>query len=556
MVGRHVAAWTLCSLLLGCAHHALPDPPEARAIASQEPCDGMTFVDPVGVRALLVQGYARDATISPEGAPSPLVKMVTVVEDSGRLTFNDIVHRPAPSQALTHCKLDPGSLSVEAVAGQLDGNYLFTPTRDVLVSIDSGFGLVVRAGQEVEQLIVAPNYDTSAYRPYSRVGRDKPPAASGHSPGGGGYAAGGVNGGAGEDGDPGEAGADGANGRPGANGAVLGQSGGDGGAGGDGGDGSSGLDGADGRSAGASGGDGGDGTDGGTAGHGSHGGSGVPGQDAQGGDDGDRGQDGPLMEIVLRPIYSRFYPDEELVFAEVDTTWHTNQGEPYKTETQNYIFHRRQPFVFTSTGGDGGQGGRGGRGGPGGSGGDGGAGGDGGKGGDGGDGGRGGPGDKKSGTAAGQMGQGGDGGDGGNGGNGGNGGHGASAGCSGDGGNGGRGGDGGHFAVSIAGSGAFSSDVQRAIEFRSVPGDGGVAGARGAPRSPSAGGSRGGVGSLGKAGGAGNGAPRGSAGAKGKVGEHPGQNGRRGRANGACRPGDGMRGPAGVPIRPEFRRMN
>jgi hypothetical protein len=521
-VGLALAVW-------GC-HPVAPEAPLRREFGSFVPCTGLSRVPTDQVRAVFAQGYA--GTLSPEAGPTRTVDVLTVVTHAGDLVFSDIVHPEDRSQVYVHCKLDPASLAVAPIAGSVSGGWVFTPARDVLQSLDSGFGLTVRAGGVVEHLVYPPRYDTAAYSPFDREAPPKPPGDRGSSPPPGGRAAGGARG---EDGEDGEDGGDGGDGD---DGALTGQSGGDGGGGGAG---SPGVDGAPGA-VGAPGGDGTDAADGGDGGDGGDGFRGGPGGD---GFDGARGEDGPSLDIVFRPIRSRFYPDEELVFAEVVATW----SGGYRTERLNYVFHPRQGFRFRSVGGAGGDGGQGGRGGDGG---DGGAGGPGGPGGPGGLGGAGGPagtvGTPTEGVPAGSGGEGGDGGDGGRGGRGGSG---SVAGCGGDGANGGRAGDGGDITVTIEGSPAFRATVRQWMQFESIPGPPGRGGARGDAGESGSGGPAGPAGPLGEGGDGGAGSFAGPTGEDGDDGD-PGVPGRSAFAP-SCSNRDGAPGGPGRPKPVEIR---
>lgn len=484
--------------------------------------------------------------VAVEDTGVPIVGMIALATADGMLHYSDIVHASGASQALRSAKLDPSTLSFSPICGQIalvrgDPPHLgpFRPSRSVLCSLDAGFGVTVRAGGVSETLVVPPLYDSSLYAPYHRAGNSRSAASSGQSPSGFAFGAA-----AGANGSMGNQGAAGGNGRPGMNATQHGMAGGNGGNGGPGGHGRSGNAGHANRSPGGTGGAGGRGGNGTNGGHGSYGGHGFRGQNAGRGSDGARGEDGPALTVQIRPIYSKFYPDEELVFMQIDARW--NEGG--RRESYDYVFHRGDRFDVRSIGGRGGDGGSGGRGGNGGAGGAGGNGGPGGAGGNGGAGGSGGPGTQD--RAPGRQGPGGAGGNGGNGGNGSNGGNGAMAGNGGHGGHGGRGGDGGRIQVTIEGSRDFAEEIRRTIQFVSIPGQGGSRGDAGANGSAGWAGRAGAGGAAGRAGSGGYGSPGGQAGSAGSQGRG-GNSGSAGPGN-SYRASPGRPGSAGVPIPVSF----
>ncbi len=509
------------ALALAACRPVVPPPLPVRELAGAAPCDGPTRVDRDDVARIFVQP-GRIGAISPEADGVAIFDTIGVTTRTGGLLYTDLAHAREPGQAFTHCKLDLESLRIQPIAGRLHDSLRFAADRDVLASLDSGFGAVVRAQDVVERVVFAPWYDSRAYAPFDRQGRVTPGRAAGAPGQSGGTAPAGATGRAGQ---PGE---DGLPGRPGARGTLPGQSGGAGGAGGAGGDGRTGAAGSGEGAAGKRGQDGGDGAPGGRGGPGAAGG---PGGD---GAAGLRGENGPQLDVVVRPIQSPFYPGERLVYAEVHARWSGRDGT--RSEQRNYILHEGARFRFRSEGGAGGRGGDGGRGGQGGGGGAGGAG---GRGGDGGAGGKGG------GTTT--VGPGGPGGSGGDGAPGGRGGDAAPGGCGGSGGAGGRGGDGGQIRVRIQGPADFRAGVRRSLVFESVPGaggDGGRTGGRGAEGLP------GGGGSGGRAGLGGSGGSGGSLGAGGASGR-AGALGTAGRTAGmlACRPDRGESGAPGRRLR-------
>jgi hypothetical protein len=445
-------------VLAGLACKPVAPPPLAqRDFGANTPCEGPTRVAPGQATELFLHKTANSA-ISPEAAGVPLFEMVSVATRDGGLVFSDVVHAEGVRQTYIHCKLDLSNVEFQGVAGHIGPQHLFTPMRDVLASLDTGFGAVVQLGGARHAAIFPPNYDTRAYLPFDREAPDAPKAAPGLGGVWGGKALKGANGAAGSNG------GDGLDGRPGPNGTTPGMSGGDGGNGGPGG---AGVDGAGGSGEGGAGRDGGDA---GNGGNGAQGGNGSPGGPAGPGATGQRGEQGPTLEVLARPIQSPFYPGEELVYVLVKASWTNTSGTTYRQESLNYIFHHGQPFLIRSVGGDGGEGGDGGIGGAGGAGGLGGAGGSGGPGGRGG-----------NGSGSERVGPGGKGGDGGNGGNGGPGGNGANGGCGGNGGNGGKAGDGGSIFLRVVGPDGFRRQVLRDIQLESVPGRPGAGGARGLP---------------------------------------------------------------------------
>ena len=389
--------------------------------------------------------------VATEDRAVSVLEVVGALDDRGRLFITDLVHNRGHDPADVYGKLDYRAIMLSSAQGRIDPKTLrFTPHPDPLVALDTGYQVDVKVARHVEQVVLRPLYDADRYRPYRAPGRSPPAAAAGSS-GPPSIRDSGLDGADGADGERG-ANPHGGNGARGDAAEKVGQPGGHGGDGGDG------VDGVEGGK-------------GGRGGHGGHGGSGRAGGGGGRGKGGARGGSGPALKIEIRPAYSKFYPDETLVFIQVD-------GGKVR---RRYIVHPEQPFSIASVGGRGGAGGAGGRGGPG------------GRGGNGGDGGGGGDGGAGKYDANNLRGPGGAGGPGGNGGDGANGGR---AGIGGDGGSGARGGDGGRVDVRFAGapSPAFVRLVRRWIEVQSIGGEGGAAGAAGAS------GSRGGGGSAGKKG--------------------------------------------------------
>jgi hypothetical protein len=421
----------------------------------------------------------KDLDLSSESRNTALLDLVAVLGDDGALYVNDLVHGSLPA-AYEYGKIPSSAITLFSPQGRFEGDArLFAPSEDVLAALDTGYQIDVRVANRIERVIFRPAYDADRYAPYARNGVSPPPAAEGETPQGA-FSISEFDGARGKDGSDGGSGESGKNGR---SGSAPGQNGGRGGHGG------KGADGREGQSGGAGG-------NGGGGGDGRAGGSGTRGQD------GDPAEAGPSLAGSIRPIYSKFYPDEELVFIEVIATYHDAKlGRPYREERKNYVLHRKQPFTVSSIGGRGGEGGAGGSGG---------AGGWGGIGGDGGAGGNGGRGQSVS------AGAGGAGGDGGHGGDGGRGGRGVRGGDGGDGGGGGRGGDGGEIRASLAGSAAFQAEVRASLRFASVAGEGGHGGRGG---EAGAQGSIGGGGRKGPGGSGGEGGSGKSHGARGRDGE-------------------------------------
>lgn len=395
--------------------------------------------------------------IAAEQRNLPVIDLIGAIDGDGRLYMTDVVHETGGRAAYRYAKIDRSQIRLESAQGQFEPDGLtFTPNLDPLVALDSGYAIRVAINDVADQVTFRPLYDSALYAPYSATGLTPGPGEPGES---GSVTTrdvsfDGADGEHGKDDSP-----DGADGADGAGGAKPSQRGGDGGNGGDGDDGNIAAN-------------------GGNAGHGGSGGDGHAATHGQRGTNGQPGDRGPRLDVLLRPAYSKFYPDETLVFIQVVATW------PDGRESQRrYIIHAEQPFAITSAGGNGGDGGRGGRGGDGG---------DGGDGGGGGSGGHGGPGDSSANAPAGSL----DGGDGGRGGNGGRGGSGGRNARGGDGGDGGHGGDGGPIFIEF-GPGAdraFQRATQANLLIRSVGGGGGAGGRpgdNGRPGGPGSGGDRG-----------------------------------------------------------------
>jgi len=446
---------------------------------------------------------------------------ISVLLEDGTLLYNDIIHSPGVDSAIKTGKISPSDIKIYSAQGRINQSdgFLFTPVRDVLTPLDTGFQFRASAGLSANIITFAPLYDSQLYLPYSRFGRTAANAPAGQSPGASffNFNFNGRNGGGGG------LGQRGGNGTPGANGNRFGQDGGHGGMGGPGGPGAVGQNGTNAWNAGGRGQNGTSGKNGGYGGHGSYGGLGFRGENAGRGGSAGRGENGPALTVQIRPIYSKFYPDEELIYIWAQADYYNVSGGKYKTNQLNFIFHKGDRYTFVSQGGNGGAGGPGGIGGNGGHGGNGGAGGPGGKGGNGGAGGLGGAPNFQQKIPAGQQGAGGHGGNGGKGGNGGNGSNGATGGNGGNGGTGGRGGDGGRIIVNIQGDQAFRDSILRyirngTISFQSISGRGGAGGRAGANGSSG----RAGFGGLAGAGGimgyGGSGNPYGRNGVSGSLG--------------------------------------
>ena len=550
---RPVASWPVVTAALVAAacvgSTAAPELPEPKSFTGVV---ARTFaaagVESASVRVVVVHpaadvrgGVGRPQLVgmAAEDPPLPVLGMVSVLAADDRLYYTDVPHG-ATAQVVTARKLALSAFAAGGTCATVAGDFRLRPVRDVLCALDSGYRYTLSLGSASDTLVLRPLYHSDLYSPYARDGASKPPGPTGLSFWGAWYnnaltGASGYNGGTGYNG---------SDGSPGASASSPGECGGNGGAGGAGGPGQGGYAGNAAYGPGEQGGDGGDGSNGGNGGDGAGGGHGWRGEDGGRGQDGERGEDGPTLEVLVRPVYSKFYPDEELVYMEVHATWHDIHGAAYRTEVLNYIFHQGEAFAVTSVGGRGGDGGQGGRGGDGGCGGHGGPGGPGGWGGAGGNGGSGGPGDAARGIYAGPPGNGGRGGDGGNGGSG------AEGGTGGPGGDAGRGGDGGRITVEVEGPAAFRSRFYSSVGFRSVPGAGGD---RGAPGDNGAQGAAGYGGPGGGGGGGGNGgwgAYGGSGGSMGSSGQF-GQGGMNGPANFDRMPSgrDGSSGRPGVIVR-------
>lgn len=527
---------TLIGFALWFCGYPKPNPLQQIVPAREEP--DFTFIDPSTIKDLLIIKNPSITTIKNRFNTAPLgyldgicvddanaapFSFIGVLDENNDLYYNDIInpvdadHYPQELEYIyRYDKLSPEQIQIEAYQGSMNsiGPYrYFMPDEDVLSALDTGYQFVVIIGELSETVTFRPIYDTQCYDEYVKVGEHRAAAPSGRD-GAVYYLSYSLQGESGRNGGDGSDGAD-------APAGAYGVAGGDGGSGG------AGQDGADAYNPGDH---GGDGTDGGNGGDG---GNGFRGEDAGNGDDGRRGAEGPKLTVTISPIYSKFYPNEELVYIVVSAQYwdlppdeYTSRGSPLGPPViKNFIFHKNQPFVFISQGGNGGNGGTGGYGG------DGGPGGNGGAGGDGGEGGRGGDGRPAANnqTAV----RGGDGGNGGAGGNGGDGGNGAIGGNGGNGGNGGRGGDGGEIIVQVYGSPDFQQSIRQSIDFLSIPGEGGRYG---------------GAGENGAPGDAGDGGRKGDGGDGGNGGSYGGSNGSNGR--------DGLSGDDGDPGPYNYHRAN
>ena len=529
-----------------CAHKG-PPLPLVRSYDPEVPCKEAIEIGEEDAVALYLSPISFPKGLSPEAGPKEVFEAVSLRASGGRLFFNDALHARSQSTLWSQCKLDLSGLKLSAVGGQFTEHRRFVPALDVLESLDSGYLIFAEYAGREAHFTIKPAYESSGYEPLKVLGKSRKEAKAGVARAKGAIAA------KGQDGRRGRSGGDGSDGTRGHDGSRSGMSGGAGGEGGRGGKGADGRVGKNGSSAGERGDDGEDGDPGGHGGKGGRGGKGVDAGPGGRGSDGRRAENGPEMKIDIKPIYSRFYPTETLIYAEVLATFKDAEGAEYRKEKRNYIFHPGQSFRFESKGGRGGNGGRGGKGGEGGSGGAGGEGGSGGLGGLGGIGGQGGPADPATRTPLGVGGNGGDGGNGGKGGEGGDGGAGAKGGCGGPGGKGGNGGDGGRIRVKIHGDSAFKASVMKTLVFKSVSGEAGrggapgSTGAQGRPGAAGEGGSRG-LGGLGGLGGFG-----GKPGAIGQLGA-PGRDGKRGKSANrpSCRNERGLDGKAGLSLPVRF----
>ncbi len=501
--------WVCCLLLVSCSASTSVDLPPLVDLSglhggARQPAN----LEQVSVKALYVVPRSF-GVLGLEQQDVSLIDLVGVMSEDGSLYLTDMLHDPGPA-AYDFGKIARSEILLASEQGSFSRDYgRFTPSPDALLSLDRGFEIEVLVRGLREKLVFRPGYEATLYQPYRRAGTTPEPGPTGATPAGG-WSDSSFNGEDGESADAGEEGAPGANGQSGKD---AGQSGGRGGNGSNGGDG---LEGQVGNNGGA----GGNGGRGGDGGNGASGGTGLS------GGVGERGEDGPVLEISVRPIYSKFYPDEQLIFMQVTASWSN------RSEKKNYILHRKQRFSVASIGGRGGQGGAGGQGGQAGAG---------GEGGDGGDGGRGGDGARVS------EGRGGDGGPGGEGGRGGHGGNGGSGGDGGRGGAGGQGGSGGEVRATVIGDADFVRDVRAFIQLESIAGEGGAGGEAGAGGFVGGGGGAGSGGNGGNGGNGGAGETSGSVGARGDDGDN-GDRGSSGSSSGdSGQTGSG--GPRGRPGR-------
>ncbi len=513
-----IAVLVLLLALNGCSYPQPQLPAEKNFSGAVNKTTGYVDISGKKVKAIFITPrtaeQGKPVGVAAEQAAVQTLDVLAIVTEDDSIYYTDVIHNPDTVAALQNMKLNPKELNFGTRCGSLDNAYQFTPVRDVLCPLDSGYQITAARDSAAETLVIKPLYDASLYKPYYEMGKTPEKAHTGDTYGPAFFSRE-LSGASGRNGDTGGRGGDGA---PGRDAHALGVSGGDGGDGGRGGSGKNGAGGSSGYGEGSDGSGGANGTDGGPGGNGNSGGDGFRGADGGRGQNGLRGEDGPTLTVTIKPIYSKFYPAEELVYMHIRAIWHTVSGSAYAEKELNYIFHPGDKYSVISRGGNGGDGGDGGRGGDGGSGGRGGDGGAGGAGGDGGNGGSGGPGNKEKGIAPGRQGPGGNGGDGGDGGDGSSGGNGAISGRGGDGGSGGRGGDGGKITVTIQGSDTFSAQVRSAILFQSIPGEGGSGGNGGANGISGFAGRAGAAGAGGQGGSGGAGNPQGSRGNNGKNG--------------------------------------
>ena len=512
--------------LQSCVHWDI-SPPLSRNLEVSMPCK-----EPVLLQApqhLFVQTVPRK-NLPIYASRASFIEMISAIDTNNHLYFAEIQFADTSSASTVSvhngCTLSLENLIVHPIGGTLDG-WLFTPSSNILTNIDTGLGIELTLGDQNQKIVFPPNYDADLVPAYQTFAQKGSTGIFGSSPQFG-YSA--------FSGSTGDMGGAGKNGTPGTDGANAFQYGEHGGRGGDGGNGGYGTNGKNGTQASSVGQRGGNGTHGGHAGSGSYGGdggNGYRGADAEDGAGGERGEDGPDMFISIKPIYSPFYPDEELVYIEVKAVQYNIHGTPYSTRNTNYIFHQQQSYLFESIGGNGGDGGNGGNGG------------NGGRGGNGGDGGDGGSPAYNETSTSDLRGNGGNGGNGGDGGNGGNGGDSAVGGCGGHGADGGNGGNGGNIIVEIHGSAEFVTNAYNSIHFSSTPGNGGNGGYRGKNGNS---GFPGNAGSAGYAGSGGNGGSGHTQGKKGTIGTN-GSAGRPGSTTGYlyCNNNNGNTGDRGYP---------
>ncbi|MBN2499003.1 MAG: hypothetical protein JXR96_30720, partial [Deltaproteobacteria bacterium] len=301
-----LAALLVLAAASSCGHDPAPHLPGAVRLAplpstQRKPDD----LGGMPLKALYVlprtDADGRPAGIASEDQQLALIDFVAVLDGQGGLHIQDQLHATVGA-ASRYQKIPLEAIALGSPQGRFSADRkLFTPSLDTLVALDSGYAIEVELGPLRRKLVYRPNYDASFYSPFDRSGE-----AGALGPAGA-FGDGGEGGKRGSDGDDGQRGSSGMRG--------------------------------------------GDGADGGDGGHGKRGSDGTRAADGQPGDP------GPDLDVLVRPIYSKFYPDEELVFVRVRAAYrHRFSGGAYRSEERNYTFHRDQPFRICSLGGAGGAG--------------------------------------------------------------------------------------------------------------------------------------------------------------------------------------------------------
>ncbi|MEO1234207.1 MAG: hypothetical protein AAFZ18_35465, partial [Myxococcota bacterium] len=288
-----------------CARPAVPKLPPLLELSSSTAARQPATVEQLTLEALFVEPTVRaTAGVHPADPPLPVVRMVGAFDEEGQLYIDDLVHAPHGGIERAR-KLSFASTVLTSPHGSFQGpGRFFVPSHDVLATLDSGFRIGVQVGTLRETVVLRPRYDTDRYPPFLAVGRAGPAGRLG------------AVGPSGRDGDDGENGDDGS----------------DGGRGQDGRDGASGEDGRD------------------AEGRGREGGPGAPGLP------GDRGPD---LWVGVRPVYSKYYPQEILLLVEISLKRYRPEGIEV-SGFRRYLLHAQGQLLIESRGGDGGAGGSGG----------------------------------------------------------------------------------------------------------------------------------------------------------------------------------------------------
>ena len=127
--------------------------PSQRDFMADLPCESPVALKSEQVEIMRAFSRSDLTTIGSESPPLSLVDMVAVTSKAGGLYYNDQLHAGAQAEMLG-CKLDPKSIRMTAVGGQLLESGFFKPSSNILDGLDSGYGLHVFVGDHQDRVIL------------------------------------------------------------------------------------------------------------------------------------------------------------------------------------------------------------------------------------------------------------------------------------------------------------------------------------------------------------------------------------------------------------------